>query len=356
MNPALQATKPAQVAPTPLRRSTSQILTTYTILFLLQGNLLWNAGRTSSHYLEEHTDDLIRDKDVLEIGAAAGVPSIVSAIHGARTVVMTDYYDPDLVSNMQYNADLALDMIPKRADSQKRLRVEGYKWGNPVEPLFAHLPVSPPGEPAGFDVLIMADVIYNYPEHANLVKTMQLTLKKTPEAVALVIFTPYEPWLLPQTEKFFPRAEEGGFAVTKIFQKMMDHVLFENDPGVSDPPWWLTSIAAESGAYADHRMRFFARRSLDMSFDGSQNIWTVVHPRPCEYIINPFGLYESNLHRGSRYEIIYLNLGEKGLHRLSVPLTLHTVQEPSSSCNLPYCMKAYLRASLSNYLTPRLKT
>ncbi|EPS27115.1 hypothetical protein PDE_02056 [Penicillium oxalicum 114-2] len=197
----------------------------------LYGNLLWNAGRTSSHYLEEHTDDLIRDKDVLEIGAAAGVPSIVSAIQGARTVVMTDYYDPDLVSNMQYNADLALDMIPKRADSQKRLRVEGYKWGNPVEPLFAHLPVSPPGEPAGFDVLIMADVIYNYPEHANLVKTMQLTLKKTPEAVALVIFTPYEPWLLPQTEKFFPRAEEGGFAVTKIFQKMMDHVLFENDPG-----------------------------------------------------------------------------------------------------------------------------
>ncbi|KAJ5692720.1 Protein N-terminal and lysine N-methyltransferase efm7 [Penicillium macrosclerotiorum] len=197
----------------------------------LYGNLLWNAGRTSSHYIEERTDKLLRDKDVLEIGAAAGVPSIVSAIQGARTVVMTDYPDLDLVQNMQYNADLAIDMIPKRADSQKRLHVEGYKWGNPVEPLLEHLPPATEDTLPGFDVLIMADVIYNYPEHGNLVKTMQQTLKKTPEAVALVIFTPYEPWLLPQTERFFPLAETGGFTVTKVFEKLMGTVLFENDPG-----------------------------------------------------------------------------------------------------------------------------
>lgn len=95
----------------------------------------------------------------------------------------------------------------------------------------AHLP--PTGTPAAFDVLIMADVVYSHREHGNLVKTMQQTLKKDPAAVALVIFTPYEPWLLPQTERFFPLAEAGGFTVTKIFEKMMDDVLFENDPGVS---------------------------------------------------------------------------------------------------------------------------
>ena len=55
----------------------------------------------------------------------------------------------------------------------------------------------------------------------------------SPEGVALVIFTPYGSWLLPQTEKFFPLAEEGGFTVSKIFEKLMDDVLFENDPGVS---------------------------------------------------------------------------------------------------------------------------
>ncbi|KAJ5884780.1 RNA polymerase II Elongator complex associated protein Kti12 [Penicillium taxi] len=196
----------------------------------LYGNLLWNAGRTSSHYIEEHSDSLLRDRDVLEIGAAAGVPSIVSAILGARTVVMTDYHDPDLVSNMQYNADLAADMIPA-SPAHQRLSVEGYKWGNPVEPLLAHIPPAEEGKPSGFDLLIMADVVYSWREHGNLVKTMQETLKKDPASVALVIFTPYQPWLLPQTERFFPLAEAGGFTVTKIFEKLMGEVLFENDPG-----------------------------------------------------------------------------------------------------------------------------
>ncbi|KAJ5927726.1 hypothetical protein N7466_006682 [Penicillium verhagenii] len=193
----------------------------------LYGNLLWNAGRTSAHYIEERADSLIRNKDVLEIGAAAGVPSIVSAILGARTTVMTDYPDPDLVTNMQHNADLSADMIP----SHSRLYVEGYAWGKPVEPLQAHIPSSQGGIPATFDVLIMADVVYSWREHANLIKTMHMTLKRDPKAVALVIFTPYQPWLLPQTEKFFPLAESSGFTVIKIFEKLMDDVLFEDDPG-----------------------------------------------------------------------------------------------------------------------------
>lgn len=198
----------------------------------LYGNLLWNAGRTSAHYIEERTAELIKNKDVLEIGAAAGVPSIVSAIQGAHTVVLTDYPDPDLVDNMRYNAELAVDQITKGSDSRNPLHVDGYKWGNPVEPLLEYIPPLADGSRAkGFDVLIMADVIYSHREHGNLVKTMQQTLKRNAESVALVIFTPYEPWLLPQTERFFPLAEAGGFTVTKIFEKLMGEVLFENDPG-----------------------------------------------------------------------------------------------------------------------------
>ncbi|OQD89753.1 hypothetical protein PENANT_c002G05265 [Penicillium antarcticum] len=197
----------------------------------LYGNLLWNAGRTSSHYIEEHTEELIRNKDVLEIGAAAGVPSIVSAIQGARTVVLTDYPDPDLVDNMQYNADLSKSAIPPRSDGKPRLHVDGYKWGSDVNKLRAYLPLAADGTPSMFDILIMADVVYSHREHPNLIKTMQQTMKKDPKSVALVIFTPYQPWLLSKTEQFFPLAEASGFTVTKIFEKVMDDVLFEDDPG-----------------------------------------------------------------------------------------------------------------------------
>lgn len=221
--------------------------------------MLWNAGRTSSHYIEEHTEDLIRNKDVLEIGAAAGVPSIVSAIQGARTVVLTDYPDPDLVGNMKYNAELSATAIPTREDGKPRLHVDGYKWGSDVSPLRAYLPPAADGSPSLFDVLIMADVVYSHREHPNLIKTMQQTMKKDPNSVALVIFTPYQPWLLPKTEQFFPLAEASGFKVTKIFEKVVDAVLFENDPGVS---LYFESFPLDYGRVADSQQDERLRRTV----------------------------------------------------------------------------------------------
>ncbi|EEA27248.1 Protein N-terminal and lysine N-methyltransferase efm7 [Talaromyces marneffei ATCC 18224] len=190
----------------------------------LYGNMLWNAGRVSAQYLEQNAARLVANKNVLEIGAAAGVPSIIAAIKGARTVVMTDYSDPDLVDNMRRNAVAAAPMIPEGS----QLHVAGYKWGADIDELISFLPED---STKAFDTLIMADVVYSHREHPNLIKTMQETLKKSKDAVALVIFTPYQPWLLPKTEKFFPLAEENGFVVTKVFEKVLDNVLFENDPG-----------------------------------------------------------------------------------------------------------------------------
>lgn len=39
-----------------------------------------------SEYLQQHDKDLIRGKDVLEMGAGAGLPGLVSAILGAQKV------------------------------------------------------------------------------------------------------------------------------------------------------------------------------------------------------------------------------------------------------------------------------
>jgi len=98
--------------------------------------------------------------------------------------------------------------------------------------LVAHLPED--RRQCGFDTLILADLLFNHSEHEKLVKTLQQTMNHT-NSCALVFFTPYRPWLLKKDLSFFEKAEEGGFQIEKIVEKVMDKVLFENDPGVYVP-------------------------------------------------------------------------------------------------------------------------
>lgn len=163
----------------------------------------------------------------MELGAGAGLPSLVCAVKGAKLAVVTDYPDPDLVENMRINA-AACDKFVRQPSP---LRVEGYAWGASTETICSHLQ-SPQ---SGFEVLILADVIYNHPQHHTLIASVQKTLKKTRDAVAFVVFTPYQPWLYDKIVAFFPLAEKSGFKVTKLFEKTMDKLLFEDDPGVSLP-------------------------------------------------------------------------------------------------------------------------
>ena len=185
---------------------------------------MWNAGRTLSHYLEDDASKLIVDKTVLELGAGAGLPSLVSAIKGARKVVLTDYPDPDLIENLRRNVR-ECSILP----TASVIHVDGYLWGASVEALKAELGSGDDG----FDLLILADLLFNHSEHAKLISTVQQTLKRDALACALVFFTPYRPWLLQKDLAFFDLAKAGGFIVEKIFEHVMEKVMFDEDPGVS---------------------------------------------------------------------------------------------------------------------------
>ncbi|KAH0382423.1 hypothetical protein KCU89_g17508, partial [Aureobasidium melanogenum] len=80
-----------------------------------------------------------------------------------------------------------------------------------------------------FDVLILADLLFNHSEHQKLVQTVTKSLKK--DGTALVFFTPYRPWLLEKDLAFFDLAKESGLKVDKVLEKVMDKVMFEEDPG-----------------------------------------------------------------------------------------------------------------------------
>ncbi len=164
---------------------------------------------------------MVQDKTVLEFGAGAGLPSLVCALNGAKKVVVTDYPDADLIENLRYN-------IEHSAANPDNLIAEGYLWGNPPSNLTSHLPDSP-GE-GGFDLLILADLLFNHSEHRKLVLSMQKTMKRTAHARALVFFSPHRPWLFEKDMAFFDLAREMGFLVEKVLERKMERAMIEDGP------------------------------------------------------------------------------------------------------------------------------
>ncbi|KAK5186209.1 Protein N-terminal and lysine N-methyltransferase efm7 [Exophiala sp. CCFEE 6388] len=191
------------------------------LLTCTEGHLLWNAGQVIAQYLEDNAQKLAHGKTVLELGAGAGLPSLVAAALGAGKVVVTDYPDPDLIVNLRYNIEHCSALTEK-----SNIVAEGFLWGSSIESLTAHV------EPdTSFDLLILADILFNHSEHAKLLTTLRDCLKKTADSLALVFFTPYRPWLLEKDLNFFELARADGFVVTKVLERTMDKVMFENDPG-----------------------------------------------------------------------------------------------------------------------------
>lgn len=211
---------------------------------------LWNGSRVISDFFQSNPE-VVRNKTVLELGAAAGLPCIVAAVLGATKAVMTDYPDVDIVEVMWRNID-ECELLPSRSrpggassstdgarssdahlgDGEGRrqdaLIAKGYIWGRDAAPLLAELPA---GRDAGFDVLILADLLFRHTEHGHLLDTIRDTLRKGRDSKAFVFFTSYRPWLRHKDLAFFDLARERGFVVEKILERKMDRVMFEDDPG-----------------------------------------------------------------------------------------------------------------------------
>ncbi|KAK7953746.1 hypothetical protein PG996_014638 [Apiospora saccharicola] len=181
---------------------------------LYEGHYLWNGSRFVSQWIETHVH-LVKGKTVLEIGAGGGLPSLVTAHLGARKTVVTDYPDQDLIVNINKNIDEAAELLP----TPTRDYIAGAADQAATEK---------------FDILILADLLFKHPQHKNMVKTIQMTMRRRRESRAWVFFTSYRPWLKEKDLGFFDLAREQGFDVEKVFETRMDKPMFENDPGDLD--------------------------------------------------------------------------------------------------------------------------
>lgn len=144
-------------------------------------------------------------------------------------MVVTDYPDGELIDNLRENIRTCEE---GNGNGNGNVVAEGYLWGADPQRLLGHLPEElKEGKGKGFDVLLLADLLFNHSCHGQLVDTIVQTMKRTREARALVFFTPYRPWLLERDMAFFDVCRERGLGVEKVLEERMERVMFEGDRG-----------------------------------------------------------------------------------------------------------------------------
>ncbi|ELR19982.1 nicotinamide nmethyltransferase [Acanthamoeba castellanii str. Neff] len=179
----------------------------------LWAHLLWNAGLVLADYLDANPS-LLHGKTVLELGAGGSLPSIIAIKHGAKKVVVTDYPEKELIVNVHEN----IEANTTAAERENVVNIQGHLWGTSVEPLLAAL--ADVGE-TKFDVVIMADLIFNHNQQTQLLQTARAALKD--DGKVLVSFSSHRPSVAHLDERFFDMArqeEHGGFEVEHLFTEI----------------------------------------------------------------------------------------------------------------------------------------
>lgn len=192
----------------------------------LWGHHLWNAARSFSSYLDAHPE-LYYNRCVLELGAGGGLPGIVAAKNGAKSVVLTDYPDASLIENLELNVGRN---IP--AETRDRVHVKGYIWGQSVQRLVEFLPRGS----TGFDLIIMSDLIFNHSQHRALLKTSEQALSKSAAPLRpclLVFYSHHRPHLAARDMEFFQTASDNGWICDKVVTEKFPP-MFPADPGDED--------------------------------------------------------------------------------------------------------------------------
>jgi len=127
----------------------------------------------------------VRGKSVIEVGAGAGIVSVVAALQGAAAVVATELPDPFLIANLQDNIERN---VPRYA-ARDHVRAVPFAWGEDTSTLqlvLSSLLTSPEASSASspssrspethnrwpkFDLVFMSDLLWISHAHALLLKS-----------------------------------------------------------------------------------------------------------------------------------------------------------------------------------------
>lgn len=171
---------------------------------------LWNAARFLASLIDSGALDM-RGKCVLELGAGAGLPSLLAALNGAVAVISTDYGTASDTSLLEALSANATSLNATRAASPGSalwscdVTALPFVWGKSAELLREALP---PGRET-FDVIVCCDLLFARAAHAALLSSIDALM--APDGVAVVAFSHHDPEKSALDMAFFDLARAPPF-------------------------------------------------------------------------------------------------------------------------------------------------
>uniref|UniRef100_A0A915AHS3 Protein N-lysine methyltransferase METTL21A n=1 Tax=Parascaris univalens TaxID=6257 RepID=A0A915AHS3_PARUN len=150
--------------------------------------VLWDSAVVLANYIASHAE-LVIGRSVLELGAGLGLPSIVAAEVGARSVDATD---------QQLAIPLLAENVRRNCPSDASINVFPLNWqtDRPKHP---------------YEVVLGADLVYK----AELFKPLAEVMKRSRDNSTLFLFSNRIRYL--KDELFYRTLKEQGFIVSKEF-------------------------------------------------------------------------------------------------------------------------------------------
>ena len=209
----------------------------------LWGEYIYNAARVLSDLIDggggldgHATSIAVEGKSVIELGAGAGLPSVVSALCGAVSVCITDYGrdgDRGLVEAIDRNiSDLQEQQLSLPCVVNHRLTGHPYVWGEDCRRLL---------EANGghkYDIVILADCIFNRSVHRQLVESMAMLMEEV-NGVCYCSFSHHDPQKTELDLRFLEICREQGYATILQHKEQRQSYPFAENDGLDDARGWV---------------------------------------------------------------------------------------------------------------------
>ncbi|KUF94087.1 Alcohol dehydrogenase 4 [Phytophthora nicotianae] len=144
------------------------------------GGEVWAGALVLCEFLETHDQEVVRERDVIELGAGCGLCGLVAASLGAKTTVLTDEFPDLLARNIAKNQHIWEE---READGSSAIVSSGeLEWGvaESIVP-FAHK----------FDTMLGSEITQLGRDlHVPLLETIRSVLRPGPKSTALLSMDP----------------------------------------------------------------------------------------------------------------------------------------------------------------------